>query len=120
MNCMMGWHRSPLAPISICKPLPAIIARTRPEPAGTTHAHLALGCHEGTIRLAVQDWGCGFEPRAQLETIPGEHMGLREMRERVELIGGHFSIDSQPGAGTLVLAEVPLPSSKEGDNFNEH
>ena len=89
--------------------------------AGTTRAHLALERHEGTIRLAVQDWGYGFQPHAELqETSSGEHVGLREMRERVELIGGHFSIDSQPGAGTLVLAEVPLPSSKEGDNFNEH
>ena len=89
--------------------------------AGTTRAHLALERHKGTIRLAVQDWGCGFQPRAELqETSSGEHVGLREMRERVELVGGHFSIDSQPGAGTLVVAEVPLPSSKEGGNFHEH
>src|SRR5947209_2756080 len=89
--------------------------------AGTTRAHLALERHKGTIRLAVQDWGCGFQPRADLqETSSGEHVGLREMRERVELVGGHFSIDSQPGAGTLVVAEVPLPSSKEGGNFHEH
>jgi PAS domain S-box-containing protein len=89
--------------------------------AGTTRAHLALERHGATIRLAVQDWGCGFEPRAELqETSPGEHVGLREMRERVELVGGHFSIASQPGAGTLVVAEVPLPSSKERDSFNEH
>src|SRR6266480_110959 len=89
--------------------------------AGTTRAHLALERHEGTIRLAVQDWGYGFQPHAELqETSSGEHVGLREMRERVELVGGHFSIASQPGAGTLVVAEVPLPSSKGGDNFNEH
>ena len=54
------------------------------------------------------------------ETSPGEHVGLREMRERVELVGGHFAIASQPGEGTLVVAEVPLPSAKEGDSFNEH
>src|SRR5256884_9306011 len=89
--------------------------------AGTTRAHLALERHEGTIRLAVQDWGYGFQPHAELqETSSGEHVGLREMRERVELVGGHFSIASQPGAGTLVVAEVPLPSSKGGDNFHEH
>jgi len=89
--------------------------------AGTTGAHLALERHERTIRLAVQDWGRGFEPRAGLqEASPGEHVGLREMRERVELVGGHFAIASQPGAGTLVVAEVPPPSSKEGDNFHEH
>jgi signal transduction histidine kinase len=90
--------------------------------AGTTRVHLALERHEATIRLTVQDWGCGFQPRAGLkETRPGEHMGLREMRERVELIGGHFSLTSQPGAGTLVVAEVPLSSSKEEEDiFHEH
>ena len=88
--------------------------------AGTMRVHLALERHETTIRLAVQDWGCGFEPRAGLsETRPGEQLGLHEMRERVELIGGHFSLASQPGAGTLIVAEVPLPSSKEEDFFYE-
>ena len=89
--------------------------------ACTTQAHLALELHEETIRLAVQDWGCGFEPGAGLhETSLGEHVGLREMQERVELVGGHFSLASQPGVGTLVVAQVPLPSSNERDRIHEH
>jgi signal transduction histidine kinase len=35
------------------------------------------------------------------------------MRERVELVGGHLMIASQPGDGTLVVAEVPLLASDE-------
>lgn len=89
--------------------------------ACTTHAHLALERHESMIRLAVQDWGCGFEPRAGFhETSPGEHVGLREMQERVELVGGHLTIASQPKVGTLVVAEVPLPSSQEEDRLHEY
>ncbi len=62
-----------------------------------------------TIRLEVQDWGCGFEPLTVLkEASLGEHIGLREMRERVELVGGQLMISSRPGIGTLVVAEVPL------------
>jgi signal transduction histidine kinase len=44
------------------------------------------------------------------------------MRERVALLGGHLEIHSEPGAGTLVVAEVPLQeeietegTGKEGD-----
>jgi PAS domain S-box-containing protein len=86
--------------------------------ARTTRAHLALERHERTIRLAVQDWGCGFQPRAgSQEASLGEHVGLREMQERVELVGGHLTIASQPEVGTLVVAEVPLPSSKEGEQL---
>ncbi len=80
--------------------------------ACTTRTRLVLERQASTIRLEVQDWGCGFEPLAVLhEAILGEHLGLREMQERVELVGGHFTVSSQPNFGTLVVAVVPLPSS---------
>jgi signal transduction histidine kinase len=88
--------------------------------ARTTQALLALERRGSVIRLEVQDWGCGFEPHAELqEASLGEHVGLREMRERVELIGGHLMVSSQPDAGTLVVAEVPLLASNEEDMFHE-
>ncbi len=88
--------------------------------ASTTRARLALERQESKIRLEVQDWGCGFEPLAVLhEASLSEHVGLREMQERVELVSGHLMISSQPGVGTLVVAEVPLLSSNEGDMFHE-
>src|SRR6266487_2858592 len=88
--------------------------------AHTTRARLALERRDSTIRLEVQDWGCGFEPLAVLhEASLGEHVGLREMHERVELVGGHLMITSQPDVGTLVVAEVPLLAPDEGDMFYE-
>ena len=89
--------------------------------ASTTRARLSLERHRSTIRLEVQDWGRGFEPLAVLqEASLGEHVGLREMQERVELVGGHLMISSRPGDGTLVVAEVPLSASNEGGMFHEH
>jgi len=89
--------------------------------AGTTRVHLSLERHEARIRLEVQDWGCGFEPRAVLhEAALGEHVGLREMQERIELVGGQFKVSSQSGLGTLLMAEVPLqPSSVERSILHE-
>jgi signal transduction histidine kinase len=82
--------------------------------AGTTRARLALQRQRSTIRLEVQDWGWGFEPAAGFhEPRYGEHEGLRHMQERVELVGGHLRISSRPGMGTLILAEVPLPTPEE-------
>lgn len=88
--------------------------------AGTTTACLALGRQGPRIHLEVEDWGCGFEPLAVLhEPSLSEHIGLREMHERVELIGGHLTVSSHCGTGTLVVAEVPLLPSDERSMFHE-
>ena len=82
--------------------------------AGALQACLALERTETMIHLEVQDWGCGFEPLAVLqEYSPGEHVGLRGIQERVQLIGGQLTIRSHPGVGTLIVAEVPLLPSDE-------
>ncbi len=88
--------------------------------AHTTRASITLERQASMIRLEVKDWGRGFEPHAVLhEASLGQHIGLREMQERVELVGGRFMISSQPDVGTLVVAEIPLLLSNEGDIFHE-
>jgi signal transduction histidine kinase len=70
---------------------------------------VTLERHEDTVRLEVRDWGRGFPPERQHERPrPGERVGLLSMQERVALLNGRCSVLSQPGAGTQVLAEVPL------------
>ena len=58
------------------------------------------------VRLAVIDDGRGFDPSGIPANHPGS--GLFTMRQRVLLAGGIFEVDSQPGAGTVVSAVVPL------------
>jgi len=77
--------------------------------AGRARVAVSLEQHEGVVRLEVRDWGRGFgvlgphdRPR------PGERVGLLSMHERVALLGGHCTVNSQPGEGTQVIAEVPL------------
>ena len=71
--------------------------------------HVALGRRGRTIRLQVRDWGRGFVSGGRTDQDdPSERVGLSSMRERVALLGGHFEIQSEPGAGTVVVAEVPL------------
>ena len=83
--------------------------------AQTTRVAVTLARDEQRLRLEVQDWGCGFEPAHVLADAGlGERIGLRGMRERVALLGGHWSVQSSPGNGTLVAAEIPLPTEYEG------
>jgi PAS domain S-box-containing protein len=58
---------------------------------------------EDTIELTVEDNGIGFD----LETA-GKGMGLTSMRERTELSGGTFRVESAPGRGTTVRASWPI------------
>ena len=75
--------------------------------AHTTQVRLVLERRESNVHLEVQDWGCGFELCAlPHQCNPGEHMGIRGMQERMELVGGHLLISSQPGVGTRVVAEA--------------
>ncbi len=59
------------------------------------------------LRVSVRDNGCGFEP-GQLASNAAEHVGLRQMRERLATIHGHLTILSQPGAGTDIRVWIPL------------
>ncbi len=74
------------------------------------HAELALDRVGDRLRLRIADRGVGFDPAAQASESLG---GLRGMRDRVELLGGHFDLRSRPGTGTTIEAEIPL--AREGE-----
>lgn len=59
------------------------------------------------ISLVVRDDGSGFTPGAQASVVQG-HFGLQGMRERIERLDGTLRIESAPGKGTTLQAEVPL------------
>jgi signal transduction histidine kinase len=56
-----------------------------------------------SLQFSIQDDGSGFDHRA----VRG--LGLLGMEERVRRLGGIWRIDSRPGQGTTVYAELPLP-----------
>jgi PAS domain S-box-containing protein len=86
--------------------------------AQTTQVHLGLERQGQSIHLLIQDWGRGFDPSAlPTATGLGERIGLRGMRERITLLGGRWSIQSRPGSGTLIVAEIPLPSGEGGASY---
>lgn len=66
------------------------------------------------LRIEVSDGGPGFDPSGM--GLSEDHLGLLGMRERVESLGGVFSIDSRPGEGTRIIAELPLELSGTGDD----
>ncbi|MCW2847402.1 MAG: hypothetical protein JWR90_1376 [Marmoricola sp.] len=60
------------------------------------------------VRLTVQDDGVGFDAGSAHDPghDPGDHLGLRAMRDLVREAGGTLHVDSAAGKGTLVQLEV--------------
>ncbi len=80
--------------------------------AGKTHVAVSLMQGDRRVRLEVRDWGRGLgAARLEEPPRPGERVGLLGMRERIALLGGQWAIDSPPGGGARVVADVPLPES---------
>ncbi|HET8823455.1 MAG TPA: ATP-binding protein [Thermoleophilaceae bacterium] len=62
------------------------------------------------VAVRVRDDGAGFDlPAPNAPPEPG-HIGLVSMRERAEAAGGHFSLSSSPGDGTIVDFWMPEPN----------
>jgi|1186.fasta_scaffold70232_1 two-component system NarL family sensor kinase len=77
--------------------------------AGADRVQVAVSRAGGLLELRISDGGRGFDPDATL--VGGEAatgLGLRGMRDRLELFGGRLEIVSAPGQGTLISAAVPL------------
>lgn len=67
---------------------------------------LSLRHEDGNIQLMIQDNGDGFQvEEAMMPETNGDSIGLSSMKERCELSGGTFSIQSQRGEGTTVSAD---------------
>lgn len=64
-----------------------------------SQAEISISRTEEELCMSLADNGCGFVP-----SDGGGGNGLRNMRERVELSGGAFRIESGPGRGTRILA----------------
>ena len=94
--------------------VPGESARMRAARAAFDERFVALRRTRRGVRLEVQDWGRGFDPAAPVGGGPGERVGLSGMRERVGLLGGQYEVQSRPGVGTRVVAEVPLPAPGGG------
>jgi len=63
---------------------------------------------DGAIRMEIQDNGKSFDLERVLFAKRHKRLGLLGSRERVEMVGGKFGVESAPGRGTTVSAEIPI------------
>jgi signal transduction histidine kinase len=74
--------------------------------AKAKYVSLSLRARKGSVILAISDNGDGFS----LQAVKGRGgLGLIGIEERVRLVGGKLLIETQPGDGTKIAIEIPLP-----------
>ncbi len=66
-----------------------------------------------TVLMEIRDNGKSFNVQYVLQAQGKKHLGVLGMRERVEMVGGTFKLESNPGQGTLVSAEIPFPHASK-------
>lgn len=79
--------------------------------AGGIDQRVTLCYDAGRLHVEVADGGAGF---GRADSVVGDdHLGLAGMRERVESLGGNFRVESAPGQGTRVIADLSLAGEEE-------
>jgi PAS domain S-box-containing protein len=74
--------------------------------SGADRVQLSLQQQGNTVKLIVEDNGSGFDSEKPLpQNDTGQGFGLASMRERIELSGGTFTIQSALGQATRICAE---------------
>jgi signal transduction histidine kinase/ligand-binding sensor domain-containing protein len=78
------------------------------------HAHasvveVSIRLVDESLSLTIRDDGVGFDPGTVMNpSASGSSVGLVGMKERVQILGGEFSIESEPGRGTRVVVRIPV------------
>ena len=76
--------------------------------AQATQVELSLQKLPDALLMQIKDNGQSFEVERVLRAKKYQRLGLLGMRERVEMIGGSLSIESSPGHGTTIRAQIPF------------
>lgn len=83
--------------------------------ARARHVTVRLAKERGIVQLTIQDDGIGFDPDQPLASRKKERdFGLLRMRERATYVGGALKVNSTPGKGTTIIAEVPIAARGGG------
>lgn len=73
-----------------------------------SRAVIRIESSDEVIRMTVKDYGQGFQPNGKPGSKKNNRLGLIGMRERAEMIGGTFRVESAPGGPTTVHVEIPV------------
>jgi signal transduction histidine kinase len=76
--------------------------------AQASHVRLSIRKVGKMIRMEIGDDGKSFPVEEIFHDKNPKRLGLVGMKERLEMVGGIFTVESSPGKGTVVRADIPF------------
>jgi len=76
--------------------------------AGARRVEIRLAREGATLQLCIEDDGVGFNPASV-----GAGLGLLGMRERADMLGAKFQLETRPGGGTRITVTIPYDNSTD-------
>jgi len=83
--------------------------------ADASRVDVNIRLHSNFVRMTIKDDGCSFNVQKAMQSKVIKRLGLLGMRERVEMVGGTLSIESAPGSGTTIRADIPFKHQSKVD-----
>ncbi len=80
--------------------------------AQASHVDVSIKKLTGGVCMKIRDNGKSFPADRLLHPKKTKRLGLLGMRERVEMVGGSFNVESAPGKGTTVRAQIPFTNGE--------
>jgi signal transduction histidine kinase len=80
--------------------------------AKASQVEVSIQYLDGIIHMDIKDDGQGFDADGKSNPKQHNRLGLIGMRERVEMVGGTFRVESTPGNSTTVHVEIPAEKTK--------
>jgi signal transduction histidine kinase len=76
--------------------------------AGASRVQVSIQKLPNRVCMKINDDGKSFDFEGVLRANRGKRLGLLGMRERLEMVGGNFDVESAPAKGTTVVAHLPF------------
>ncbi len=75
--------------------------------------------NDGGLLMEISDDGCGFVVKAGAAVKATKRLGLLGMKERIEMIGGSFALESSPGRSTIVRVVLPPDKTQTSNSLRK-
>lgn len=86
--------------------------------AKASRIKVSLQLEQDAVCMEIRDNGSAFSVERELKTRRRKHLGIVGMRERVEMVGGVFSITSTPEQGTVVIVKIPFEDCEKPEDID--